>query len=429
MRSWLSRLGRRDQLGIIDYDGYRTICIMGSRAAPALPRLTALARSPVRDDWDEQSLAVEAIGCIGTPASVPVLVEALRSPSYRVVRAAASALERLAPVGAVGVLSEVAGGHWHPAIRQAANRALAAAQGHPLPPPPVPPVHTEPSGETFACYGDDWAPAATSTVPVDREKRLPVPARLNDIKGLSSYLPVPEGWLATGDMGEFGGGLFLVPTDAGPTIEVSPGNFHYVTHRADGLIAVEGIGHMTINRGALWRIDRDKGRFVARPWLELPSRPLGVRESAGGLIVVSTDLGPVAVDQSGRISTGPCRSLSDESTEVLQALLDDPRLQGTLAKQHAPTPLSLGLWSIEEDPQSLVFQGRSVRVQRSEPPVIDAGSFLEISALDFMPSSAKAEVRFAYPDLAFVGNATFTRTNRQWHVTQLKVAPLERMHP
>ena len=186
---------------------------------------------------------------------------------------------------------------------------------------------------------------------------------------------------------------------------------------------------MTTNRGALWRVERDKGQFVADPWVELPSKPLGARESPGGLIVVDTDLGPVAVDQSGRITTGPCRSLSDETREVLQALLDDPRLQSTLATQHAPTPLRLGLWSIEEDARDLTFRGQPVVVQRDEPPAIDAGSLFEIMALEIMPSSAKAEVRFAYPDLAFLGHATFTRTNQRWRVSRLSFAPLENMPP
>ena len=423
MRSWLTRFGRRDQIGIIDYDGYRTICQMGRRAAPALARLTTLARSPTTDDWDEQTLAVEAIGCIGTPATVPVLIEALRSPSYRIARTAARALERIAPPAAAPALADLASRHWHPAIRDAAARALAAARGQRL--PPLPPNRFEPPGETFACYGGDWPAAPTSTVPVDREKRSSAPPRLKDIKGLSSYLAVPEGWLATADSGEFGGGLYLVPAGGGDAVEISSGNFRYIAQRTDGLIAVEGIGHMTTNRGALWRVERDKRQFVAAPWVELPSRPLGARESPGGLIVVDTDLGPVAVDQSGRITTGPCRSISDEAREVLQALLDDPRLQSTLATQHAPTPLRLGLWSIEEDARNLTFHGQPVLVQRDEPPAIDAGSFFEIMALEFMPSSVKAEVRFAYPDMAFVGHATFIQTNQQWHLARLKFAPLE----
>src|SRR5439155_7255446 len=105
----------------------------------------------------------------------------------------------------------------------------------------------------------------------------------------------------------------------------------------------------------------------------------------------------------------PCRSLSEEGREVLQALLDDSRLQVALAAQHAPTPLPVGLWWVEEDAQGLTFRGQPVRVQRQEPPAIDAGSFLEINGLEFAPSSAKAEARFAYPDLQFVGHATFVR--------------------
>jgi hypothetical protein len=400
---------------------------MGSRAAPALARLTTLARAPVTHDWDEQALAVEAIGCIGTPASVPALIEGSRSPSYRVVRAAINALERIAPAEAAGALGDLASRHWHPAIRDSAARALAAARGQRMPPLPKPWVHREPPGETFACYGDDWPPAAAATVLVDGEKGAPVPSRLDSIKGLSSYLTVPEGWLATADQGEFGGGLYFVPSERGDVAEIAGGNFHYVTRRTDGLITVEGIGHMMINRGALWRIEKDKGQFVARPWLELPSRPLGVREASGGLIIVNTDLGPVAIDPNGRITTGPCRPLSDEARDVLQALLDDPQLQAVLAKQHAPTPLPVGLWRIEEDARGLTFQGRAVRSQREAPPGIEAGSFLEIGGLELEPSSAQAEVHFAYPDLAFVGHATFARTNQRWRVGTVRIAPLEKV--
>jgi hypothetical protein len=51
-------------------------------------------------------------------------------------------------------------------------------------------------------------------------------------------LAVLKGWVATGDEGEFGGGLFFVPYDHGDPIEISRGNFQYVTERTDGLIAV-----------------------------------------------------------------------------------------------------------------------------------------------------------------------------------------------
>lgn len=47
--------------------------------------------------------------------------------------------------------------------------------------------------------------------------------------------------------------------------------------------------------------------------------------------------------------------------------------------------------------------------------------------LEIRPSAAEAEVRFVYPDLAFVGDATVTRTDQQWRVAQLKFAPLERI--
>jgi hypothetical protein len=268
LHSWAAKIGRRDQMGFINYDDYRTICEMRDRAAAALPSLTKVARAPATEDWDEQTLAVEAIGCIGTARAVPLLIESLRSPSFRVVRAAVDALERIAPAGAEAPLDELVKGHWHPAVRESAGRALAAVRGHRVPPLPEAPVHWVPPGQEFACYGADWAPLPTPTVVVDRENPGPVPPRLkaieglssymNSIKGLSSYLPIRDGWLAAENKGEFGGGLYFVPSEDKDITKVSPGNFHYVAQRADGLIAVEGLAHLTIRRGAVWRIERGK---------------------------------------------------------------------------------------------------------------------------------------------------------------------------
>lgn len=140
-----------------------------------------------------------------------------------------------------------------------------------MPPLAEPPVRIEPQSETHACYGEDWPSAATSTVLVDRKQHLPVPAGLDAIKGLSSYLPVSGGWLATQNRGEWGGGLYFVATDGGGTTEICSGNFHYITQRADGFIAVEGLGHIGINHGEIWRVGREEGQFVAHPWVELPS--------------------------------------------------------------------------------------------------------------------------------------------------------------
>ena len=133
----------------------------------------------------------------------------------------------------------------------------------------------------------------------------------------------------------------------------------------------------------------------------------------------------MAIDPNGRIATGPCSALSDEAGQVLQALLDDPRLQGALAAQHAPMPLRVGLWWIEEAPQELKYQGRAARVQRNRPAPIDAGSWLEIIGLDLEPSAASATVRFAYPDLAFAGDASFTRIQQRWRVAGIRLTPLE----
>ena len=38
-----------------------------------------------------------------------------------------------------------------------------------------------------------------------------------------------------------------------------------------------------------------------------------------------------------------------------------------------------------------------------------------------------AEVDFAYPDLAFVGHATFARANQRWRVGTVRIAPLEKV--
>lgn len=417
------QLGEGDGLGFYAYDGFESICTIGAPAASLVPKLSSILR---HGEWEEQAFAAKALGCIGVQAGVPALLSALRSPSHPVVVAAVTALEKVPPAKAVGPLTELARTYWHPGVRAAAEHALAAGRGERL---PGRPAQTDPPSEEFACYGEDWPRAATRTVVVDPGRPGSIPTALGTIDALTSYLPVDGGWLATANKGEFGGGLYFVSATAKRPTKIGSGNFHYVAERPGGLVAVEGLWHLVLNHGSIWRIDHRGTGFSAAPWIELPGTPRSAWQTAGDTLIVASDIGPIAIDSAGHLRTGDCHSVDDEMREVLQSLLDDARLFAAFTSRNAPMPLRVGLWRLFQDARGLSFRGRPVITQRESPPGIEAGTYLEIIDTEFEVAAGKAQLDFAYPDLALAGRASFTRATGRWALDDLRLGPLTDVPP
>ncbi len=227
--------------------------------------------------------------------------------------ASARALGQLRLARSVGPLQRVRQNHYHPAVRNLAEAALASiAAGRAVSALgtreetldllwPAPPGR-------FVCEDLDIpaAPATETRVVSDSTPRRELPPPLRKLNGLRVFAPHGRGWLAGTNMGEFGGGLYVVEPGHGPRLIVDD-PISYIA-RTDGEIrVVSKRGHSSFADGAVWRWRQAaSGTLEAEPLVELPSESFAVREGRGrGALAIETYLGRIVVEPSGAVRTGP----------------------------------------------------------------------------------------------------------------------------
>ena len=81
------------------------------------------------------------------------------------------------------------------------------------------------------------------------------------------------GTVVGADMGEFGGGVSFIDSD-GTTYQVISDNSHGIFNTPHGVLAMTGLAHMSINRGAVYLLSREPNKRVsATVTLQLPGAP------------------------------------------------------------------------------------------------------------------------------------------------------------
>ena len=269
--------------------GYTTH--LGPEGTPLVPRLLEILREPF--DSKTRAEAAMALGSIGSAEAAGLLEEALGSWSWRVALSSARALGQLRPARSVGPLQRVRQNHYYPAVRNLAEAALASiAAGRAVSALgtreetldllwPAPPGR-------FVCEDLDIpaAPATETRVVSDSTPRRELPPPLRNLKGLRVFAPHGRGWLAGTNMGEFGGGLYVVEPGRRPRL-IGDDPISYIA-RTDGEIrVVSNRGQSSFPDGAVWRLRQAaSGTLEAEPLVELPSESFAVREGAGGALAI-----------------------------------------------------------------------------------------------------------------------------------------------
>src|SRR5262249_8549827 len=114
----------------------------------------------------------------------------------------------------------------------------------------------------------------------------------DEMKGATAYCAVDDGWLVGYDHGEFGGALFWFSTDGAQHEKISDHQIVDFLPGKDGVLAIEGVAHMSISAGSLLRIARPAPgwHWVAATLTTLPAAPRAVvRRADGTLLVVLSD--------------------------------------------------------------------------------------------------------------------------------------------
>ena len=253
--------------------------------------------------------AARTLGYIGYSPAVDALVrETSNAQDWRLAGAAVESLGRLRSARAIPELAWTAANYWYPPVRHAARQALAVIRG-------TSEYVSRFHSQNFAFEFFDTMDEERRAVRVVALRDLqPEPDRLHaDELASLSYtieqrtvkpgcgLKVPGGKLLGANRGEWGGEIVFQRPD-GSQQTVLGENIESLHRTPNGIIAVTGLAHLSLESGDLYRIDlRPDGSYEANWWKRLPGEPSAAGMLADGSLVVSCRGGTVVVTPSGEI--------------------------------------------------------------------------------------------------------------------------------
>ena len=295
----------------------------GRGAGPALVRR-------LRDDnLLTQIWAATTLGYIGYVEASPDLIKLLQAEHWWLVYVSVESLGRLHAAEAIGPLSEIAESYWHPAVHEAAVKAVQVISGK---------ASYESRDDPMALFGylragtsggrDSSAAAgpgsnrfyADEKDRLDREqlKKLAYSAEMvgvgpgKDGRSLERHVrtiqQVPDvginvdgGYLVGSSRGEWGGELVFVDREGKQTTLLHD-NVRGLHHMTSGIVVVTGLSHLSTNTGAVFKVAKgEDGVWRASRWKELPGAPVASGLRPNGNLFVGCEGGRVEVSPSGDI--------------------------------------------------------------------------------------------------------------------------------
>ena len=135
----------------------------------------------------------------------------------------------------------------------------------------------------------------TSNLPFKIEKKRP-------FFGQQITAKVDDGWLVGFNAGEFGASLWWFSPDGHRRYEVSKDQVVEFLHTPTGLVAVEGLAHLSLSYGSMIRLSRtSQGRWRSTILAPLGDAPETAAVDADGWIVVVGASKLMRVSPSGRV--------------------------------------------------------------------------------------------------------------------------------
>jgi hypothetical protein len=121
----------------------------------------------------------------------------------------------------------------------------------------------------------------------------------------TAFMRVDDGWLTGFNVGEFGAALYWFSRDGQQQYKISDHQVVDFLSRADGIYAIEGLGHMGESRGSLIRIFRAEpgGRWQVSTVVELPGDPCTVSSRRDGTMFITSPDSIVAVAPDRKVTT------------------------------------------------------------------------------------------------------------------------------
>jgi hypothetical protein len=123
-----------------------------------------------------------------------------------------------------------------------------------------------------------------STTPKTEKRPRPDKTRVYAAK-------VEDGWIVGLNAGEFGASLWWFAPDGKKWYQISDEQVHGFLQTPQGLLALEGLAHLSSDRGQIIGVNRGaQGQWQSDPFVDLGSAPdAATRDKDGSLIVATTE--------------------------------------------------------------------------------------------------------------------------------------------
>ena len=156
----------------------------------------------------------------------------------------------------------------------------------------------------------DGAPHAKLVVdatpePKERPGFIPVAGEFRGESAYCAFARVDDGWLVGFNKGEFGAALYWFSADGKRNYKISDHQVWQFFHLPDGVYAVEGLAHLTMNEGSLIRITRADSRshWQARTVVRLPAAPQAGSVMSDGTLILALHDALVRIDRNHTVHT------------------------------------------------------------------------------------------------------------------------------
>ncbi len=121
--------------------------------------------------------------------------------------------------------------------------------------------------------------------------------------GPSAFARVDDGWLIAFNHGEFGAALYWFSRNGNQRYKISDHQVVDFISTPDGILATEGLAHMSSSQGSLIRIAREKGdkQWTAKSLVKLPFAPYAVSLRRNGILLITLSDALVAVTLGDKV--------------------------------------------------------------------------------------------------------------------------------
>lgn len=294
------------------------LAFTGRFAADAADIIAPLLDS---SDLEVRVMALQTLGALGNRSALNAARTALESPHWLEVLAALEAIEGLGDESDREPIAEVAAGHWHWLIREAADALLVRASWavfrdrtvFGLNPMVLDRATFLDPGESLSmrvsangfspferlpaitCRSEQFRWAGEIVTP---ERRPEYDRPSNAGWDEPNRIAVPGGAFAFTDLGEWGGELIFQPTEGQPMALIDDNIHDVIQVRPEVYIVTTGLAHLGISEGGFHRVEREGDawrvslidRAISPPdWaVRLPGGLVGAR-TGEGFYVMNTE--------------------------------------------------------------------------------------------------------------------------------------------